>query len=74
MLVKGDEGVHHLSPNEEVHHYIAGPVEKMVKHIWDYHMKIDQGSVHAVEGATYERELKGWCSTTRNSVVFGDAT
>ena len=43
MLANGAEGARHLSSNEEVHHYIAGPAERMDQHVGDYEMKKEQG-------------------------------
>jgi hypothetical protein len=43
MLANREEGAHHLSSNEEVHHYVARPAENMDKHIGDYRVKIEEG-------------------------------
>jgi hypothetical protein len=43
MLANREEGARHLSSNEEVHHYVAGPAEKMDKHVGDYRAKIEEG-------------------------------
>jgi hypothetical protein len=43
MLANGEAGARHLSSNEEVHHYVVGPVEKMDKLVGDYQMTIEQG-------------------------------
>jgi hypothetical protein len=43
MVANGQAGARHLSSNEEVHHYVAGPAERMDRHVGDYHMHREQG-------------------------------
>jgi hypothetical protein len=43
MVTNGAAGARHLSSNEEVHHYVAGPAERLDKHVGDYRMYKDQG-------------------------------
>jgi hypothetical protein len=44
MLANGAAGARHLSSNEEVHHYVAGPAERLDKQVGDYRMYRLQGS------------------------------
>jgi len=43
MLANGQVGARHLSSNEEVHHYNAGPSEKMDRHVCEYRTKSEAG-------------------------------
>jgi hypothetical protein len=49
MLLNGQAGARHLSSNEEVHHYVAGPAERMDKHVGDYRMNKEQGGEKYVQ-------------------------
>ena len=44
MLANGAAAARHISSNEEVHHYVAGPAERMDKLVGDYRMYSSQGS------------------------------
>lgn len=43
MVANGQAGARHISSNEEVHHYVAGPAERMDKLVGDYQMYKNQG-------------------------------
>jgi hypothetical protein len=43
MVADGQAGARHLSSNEEVHHYVAGPAERLDKQIGDYRMYKEGG-------------------------------
>jgi hypothetical protein len=38
MVANGQAGARHLSSNEEVHHYVAGPAERLDKYVGDHEM------------------------------------
>jgi hypothetical protein len=43
MVANGQAGARHLSSNEEVHHYHAGPAERLDKQVGDYRMHKEAG-------------------------------
>ena len=43
MLENSEAGARHLSSNEEVHHYVAGPAERLDKLVGDCRMYKEQG-------------------------------
>jgi hypothetical protein len=44
MLADREAVACHLSSNEDVHHYVAGPAGQMDKHIGDYRMYKNHGA------------------------------